>query len=539
MRSGDHLRQEGFTLIETMVACVLLIGGMAATLGVLTQAGATTVKTRAREQATNLQRELVEASRSISYDRLNPASIGPSVRARPALGDSSVSQAGWTINRRGTTYTVSMGVCTVDDPGDGTGPHEGSVFCQPASQQPTAEQCASLITSSPIGAPPSPNAAANASAGACGIDVNLDGSVDGLASMTATSCAQSGAACSNPPDTNPADYKRVVSLVRWPGGYNLQTSQINNPGLAAAPAVTALTPSPATVTDPSTTSVALVIAATNSPATVGLYLDGTAAGNATPVTGGGWSGAWALGAVSPTLAEPSVAKPAAGEALDGSYQVSAKAFDQYGQYGATRTQVVVLNRRQAFAPARVAAGRNGTLVEVEWSAAKEGDSEGFRVDRRTGPSGAWGEVCARAVQTTCRDTNPPDPPAVPSDAGVQYSVVGYDRAPNGDLRAGDRSAVVSVDPAHAVPGPPTGFQANAAGADVKLTWSAPASGVVPDHYNVYRDGSTYAFRYDSAYFKPGDTLSYTDTRTTGQAHTYAITAVNDQLGESAKVGTAP
>lgn len=536
MRPQDHARQQGFTLIETMVACVLLIGGMAATLGVLTQAGATTVKTRAREQATNLQRELVEASRSISYDKLNPTSIGPSVRARPALGDSSLGQAGWTIRRRSTTYTVSMGVCTVDDPADGTGPHDANVFCKSTSQQPTAAQCASIITGTPLGGLPSASAAANADAGACGIDVNLDGSVDGLASPTALVCAQSVTACSAPPDTNPADYKRVVSLVRWPGGYNLQTSQINNPGLAAAPAVTSLTPAPATVVDATQTSVPLALTVTNNPATVGVYIDGTYTSAATAATGTAWNAAWALGAVTPPATPPAVAKPADGEAVDGSYQVSGKAFDQYGQYGATRTQVVVLNRRQAFAPVRVAAGRNGTAVEIEWSPAQERDSEGFRVDRRTGDTGAWTEVCARAAVTRCRDANPP---AAPATSSVQYSVVGYDTDPSGAVRAGDRSAIVSVDPSTPVPGPPTGLQATTVSSGVTLTWTAPASGPVPDHYNIYRDGTGYADRYDAAYFKAGDALTYTDTKTTGSAHTYTITAVNDQLGESPRAGPVP
>lgn len=523
MRPRHHAREEGFTIFETMVACVMLLGGMAATLALITQAGATTVKTRSREQATNLQRELVEAARSIPYDQLTPTGIGAAVRGRPALGDSSVSQTGWTIRRRGTTYTISLGVCTVDDPGDGTGAHDAGVFCASTANQPTASQCDVLIKATLAAGGVSPTASSDPNAGPCGIDTNLDGTVDGLASRTATTCGVGGA-CSSTPDANPADYKRVVALVRWKGGYNLQTSQLNNPGLAAAPAVSTLTPASTSVTS-TQTSLAIAATATNTPATVGLYLDGTYMAAASSGGGTAWNGTWTLGPVSPAGSQP-----ADDETLDGSYQVSAKAFDQYGQYGSTKTQVVVLDRRLAFAPAHVGAGRNGAVVEIEWSPAKERDSVGFTVERRVG-SAAPVVVCALTLTTRCQDQDPP-----PASAAPTYSVVGYDTGPDGQPRAGDRSSEHAVDPAKDAPGVPTALQATKLGNDVKLTWAAPASGTVPDHYNIYRDGQSYDNRLDSVYFKAGDALTYTDTRTTRLNHTYYVTAVNDELGESLRVG---
>jgi len=512
--------QAGFTIIETMVACVLLLVGLVATLTVLAQASSTTVKTRNREQATNLQRELVEAARSVPYDRLSPNGLGPAVRARPALGDSSVGAAGWTVKRRNATYTIAMGACTVDDPRDGIGAHEDAgVFCADS------------------GAPPA--------------DANLDGAVDGLVSASTTACPS---ACTTPPDTapetNPADYKRIVALVRWPGGSNVQTSQVNNPGPAAAPAVTSLTaPSlttPYTVSD-TRTSLELTATTTNTPRTVALYLDGTAIGTLSSTGGANWAGAWNLGPVTTTVG----AQPPSSETVDGSYELSAKAFDRYGQYGATRSQTIAVNRRQAFAPARVEAGRNGSRVEIEWSPAKERDSEGFRVERRVN-GGAWEEACARAVRTACSDSGAPPPS--PGQT-LAYSVVGYDRDPAGfdfdpvgPLRAGDRSEVVPiVDPAPAAPNMPGSLQASLVDGTVVLTWTSPAGAStynpaeanVPDHYNIYRDGQAYGDRLDSAYFsasQAGQPLSFTDSRTAGKRHDYWITAVNSQLGESAKLG---
>ncbi|MDQ3629843.1 MAG: prepilin-type N-terminal cleavage/methylation domain-containing protein [Actinomycetota bacterium] len=544
MRPSRHTppdSQAGFTIIETMVACMLLLVGMVATLTIVDQANSTTVKTRTREQATNLQRELVEAARSVSYDELTPNGLGAAVSARPALGDSSVGAAGWTIRRRNATYTVSMGVCTVDDPRDGTGAHEADVFCPSAGDaSPTPDECANLINASALGTLPGADVTGDVNAGLCGIDANLDGTVDGLVSATATVCLLSTTNCTNPPDTNPADYKRIVSLVRWPGGYNLQTSQVNNPGLAAAPAVTSLTAETNTITDVTRTSLGLTSTTTNMPSTVALYRDGTAIGTASSTGGANWAANWNLGPVTTTVG----AQPAASETVDGSYQLSEKAFDQYGQYGATRSQTIVVNRRQHFAPARVAVGRNGTgIVEIEWSPAKEHDSEGFRVDRKVN-GGPWAEVCSRAVRTACRDTNAPEGTLLqPRD--YTYSVVGYDRDPAGALRAGDRSVVKVVeDPAPPAPGNPGSLQASKVGDNVVLTWTAPPVDLLrpaPDHYNIYRvaqgaGGASYGDRLDSVYPQEGQPLSYTDTRTTGQVHDYWITAVNSQLGESAKLG---
>ncbi len=529
--------QAGFTIIETMVASVLLLIGMVATLTLVERASSTTVKTRTREQATNLQRELVEAARSISYQRLTPNGLGAAVRDRPALGDSSLSTAGWTIGRRNATYTVSMGVCTVDDPRDGIGEHEAGVFCPGSASAPTAAECANLINASALGSLPGAGVTTNASAGQCGIDANLDGTVDGLATTTATVCAASTTACSTPPDTNPADYKRIVSLVRWVGGYNLQTSQLNNPGLAAAPAVTSLTPQTNVVTD-GRSSLRLDSTTTNSPTTVALYLDGTAIGTASSSGGANWAATWNLGSVTPSTVPPAApAQPAPSETVDGSYQLSEKAFDQYGQYGATRSQTIVLDRRLAYAPAQVAAGRNSGGVELEWSPAKERDSEGFRVDRRVN-GGSWEQACAVAVRTACRDGSAP---AAALTQTLEYSVVGYDSDQAGARRAGDRSAIVNVDPVQPAPSSPNSLQASLVDGNVVLTWTAPVGITAPDHYNIYRvaqgaGGPSYSDRLDSAYFKAGQPLTYTDTHTTGQVHDYWITAVNSQLAESPKLG---
>ena len=491
--------QEGFTIVEAMVACVLLLIGLVATLTIVERAASVTSTTRTREQATSLQRELVEGARSVAYDQLTPTGVGAAVRARPGLGDSALGGAGWTVRRRNATYTVAIGVCTVDDPADGIGAHQSGIFC--------------------------------ASAGGTPEDANADGTVDALTVTGATACA---APC---PDTNPADFKRVVSVVRWGTTTNVQATQISNPGVAAAPAITGLTPiglpSPYTITDGrATQDVNMTWLGT--PRTVTLYVDGTPIGTITVPVGTSWTSAWNLGLVSAAGQQPAV-----GEVLDGSYELSAKAFDQYAQYGAQRAETVVLNRRQAFASAHVEAGRNNGAVEIEWSPARERDSKGFRVDRRI-DGGAWTTVCAMAVRTSCRDTSAP---AAAVGQLLEYSVVGFDLDPAGALRPGDRSEIVKIIevPGALTPVPvPTGLSAALDGANVSLTWAAP-SGFVPDHYNVYRDGTGYADRLDSVYQRPADITagvppSYVDATTTGQLHDYWVTVVDANLRESAPVG---
>ncbi len=277
--------------------------------------------------------------------------------------------------------------------------------------------------------------------------------------------------------------------------------------------------------------------ANNAPVTMGLYLDGTAISPAFTKGLTNWTTSWNLGSVTPTGGQP-----ASSETVDGSYQLSAKAFDQYGQYGQTRSQTIVVNRRAPFAAAHVAAGRNGSHVEIEWSPAKERDSEGFRVDRRVNSvaaitgvvtPGAWTQVCAREVRTSCRDTGAPAASLLQT---VEYSVVGYDLDAGGALRAGERSAVQAVDPAQAPPNQPGSLQATLVDGNVVLTWTAPSGGTTPDHYNIYRDGASYNERLDSVYITPGQPLKYTDRRTSTQARDYWITAVNSQLGESDKLG---
>jgi len=120
--------ENGFTLVEVMVTMMILLVGMAGAVTLINGANATTVKTKQREAATNLQRELVENARGVPYEQLTTNGLRAALQAIPALSDTS-SGGAWTIDRRDTTFTVTTSVCTVDDPGDGSGDHSADTFC--------------------------------------------------------------------------------------------------------------------------------------------------------------------------------------------------------------------------------------------------------------------------------------------------------------------------------------------------------------------------------------------------------------------------
>ena len=101
--------ENGFTLVEVMVTMMILLVGMAGAVTLINGANATTVKTKQREAATNLQRELVENARGVPYEQLTTNGLRAALQAIPALGDTS-SGGAWTIDRRDTTFTVTTSV---------------------------------------------------------------------------------------------------------------------------------------------------------------------------------------------------------------------------------------------------------------------------------------------------------------------------------------------------------------------------------------------------------------------------------------------
>jgi prepilin-type N-terminal cleavage/methylation domain-containing protein len=470
--------REGFALVELLVAMVILVIGVLGTLALIDRANATTVSTRGREAAVNVTRELAEAARSVPYASLTPASIEGEIQSLPALGDDG-APAGWTIRRRGYTFTVNASMCTFDDPRDKGGTHAAGNFCAD--------------------------------------------------SATGTE------------DRNPEDYRRVRVDVHWNDRGTAreahQTLLINNPGSAGAPAVRTLDINAGSATRSLTGQVTaaasdtLVFDLTTSskPATLHWLLDG---GSQAPITNGAgqsWHFNWSLGS-----AETGV--------VDGAYVVSAEAFDEYGVSGPSRSLTVSLNRVPPSQVTAVAGGRTGDpaqrdqqVVDLEWLPNPERDIVGYSVER-TDNAGTIVEVCARKDQTSCIDQDPP------VEDGLIYRVYAWDTWPDsGQPRKGTAPSdplVVKLD--NNPPFAPASATATLQGdGSVSLSWPRP-SPEDPDtgdgiaFYRIYRDGTTYGARY-ATWIDADATAQFIDGNTGGTPHDYWITAVDNNYAESTPV----
>jgi hypothetical protein len=454
-----------------MMASLVLVVGVLGTLALIDTANSKTVATRGREAATSLARQLIEDVNNIPFRELTQTGIVADLQSNQGL-EAAPGSGSYTIKRRGFTYAITATVCSLDDPRDGLGSHSAGTFCSG------------------------------------GYSYNPSGSIV---------------------DPDPEDYKRVVIQVGWSGHTVQQSALIPNSGSASGPAVVNLQPpgGTTTITDANTTSVAFTATTNVTPAAVNWTRDGDVQGDASG-TGTSWHFTWPIG---PATIPTDVLDPAT--VLDGTYIIGAQAFDQFGISGATRTVTMTLNRSLPRQPTGVAAGRNGSVVDIEWQANPEHDIVGYRAYRRLTSGGSATVVCTLTQQTTCQDTSPPN------QSTVYYFVVAVDRDATGGQREGAASDDVPVTQTDTPPNPPTGLLASTNNGTTILRWSAP-SPADPDpgdsiaFYRIYRDGSAYANRYDRT--GTGADLTYTDTQTDGVQHTYYVTAVDTQLAESTLLG---
>lgn len=243
-------REAGFTIVEVMVAMVILLIGVLGTFILIQGSLQSTSRTTAREQGTNLARDLVERSRQIPYanTRMNdlPATAGApaSLRATLPASDNATALSGpdnrtFNVTRRGVVYTVTIFACSIDDPTDGVGLGDSS-YCAGSSGTP-----------GPGTPPPGPGPAHSV----LGLDVGpiyaaAGGSVlttvcnalQGALLTTVTSvlstvvplslCPAGSSGSSVPVDSHPDDMRRVRIDVTWdrsgPGSVS-QTTLLTNP----------------------------------------------------------------------------------------------------------------------------------------------------------------------------------------------------------------------------------------------------------------------------------------------------------------------
>jgi type IV pilus assembly protein PilV len=120
--------EAGFTIVEVMIAIVLLVTGVLGLLPLIETSLTSTNRTHAREQGTNLAREIIERSRQIPYasttTTLAPAAVAATLPEAPAVTGST-----FVVSRRSVAYTVTVSACSIDDPSDGAGVGD-TTFCE-------------------------------------------------------------------------------------------------------------------------------------------------------------------------------------------------------------------------------------------------------------------------------------------------------------------------------------------------------------------------------------------------------------------------
>lgn len=228
--------EAGFTLIEVMVAVLMLTVGVVGLAAMFDTATGATFTNRARVGATNLGREVTDYARAMPYGTLSAAST-PAALERAAGGTGPVG--GWTVSRSGVTYTVSSSLCIVDDPKDG-------------SYQSTLPS-GYCVRPTPISATP---------------------------------------------DGEPNDAKRVTVTVQWTRGTltrtSTETATLVPAGRADPAAVVSLVGTPASpIEDPLATSVSEVAVTSSPAAALDWAINGVPQGTASG-SGTNWNFAWAL-----------------------------------------------------------------------------------------------------------------------------------------------------------------------------------------------------------------------------------------------------
>lgn len=480
-RAGMPLSQErGMTIIEVMLAMLMLLTAGFATISMIDRANANGSVAKSRDRATSLTRDLIEASRGIPYPDLVSTKYETQLTATEGLEDAKPSTAAYEIERGNVTYTVTPTVCAVDDAKDGLGPHPGGTnFC----------------------------------AGSAG---------------TA--------------DTVPDDYRRVKIELAWridgKDRTMRQATTINNPGSAFGPAVTSIDPVgtflqpiglPLTVYD-EYVNINFDITTNRSADAVRWAVDGADMGPAAKKGGSDtvWDASWFIATL-----------------VDGTYLLSAQAYDTSGLSAGPYTKSIVLNRFAPFPPTGVVAGANKASdwsllplnlkykVDIEWLPNRERDITGYRVYRLLGTSAnplTDTQVCSVSEKTTnCPTTFTASSLA----ASLVYYVVALDKDKDGNTRASLPSAPAVVNLANIPPTAVRNLTATTVGSTVTLDWDEPSSaGELTDKidfYRIYRNG----VRHDRVGISSD--LNYV-TQTGAQ---YWVSAVDTQLGESPLSGPVP
>jgi prepilin-type N-terminal cleavage/methylation domain-containing protein len=480
--SRGRALDEGFTLVEIMVASFVLVVGMLGVLALLNGALRTTSVNIERVGATNIARQLVERTRGLDYDDM----AGGLVKTRLQAGGLG-SGSPWTIESRGITYTITTSSCTYDDPADN------------------------------LASTPPPNV-----------------------------CTPQPTGSSNPPDTNGEDFRRTTFNISWTerGGTSRTISQstlVVNPSGGLGPRITLYSPITQTITANVST---VTVNWTTTPATTLRWVvdDGASNGSSTGSTS--FTTNWDIGSSS-SGSSPNAGEILDGtydigaQAFD-DRDIAGEA--RHAQVVLNRRQAYAPPAFNGGHDTRLGdwvdlqwspnSERDIQGYRVFWAGANGivGDSDDTQVCPGPGVS-----TPLSATATSCTDLTPPAGP-------TKYYVVAVDRItvvnPDGTTtvqpRDGDRRTL-NIGAPGSRPTAPTGpLTVATVNNQPMLTWSAPASGGV-SFYRIYRDGTAVGFadRYGRT---TGTGTTFTDDSSDNITHTYWVTTVDNTFNESDPLG---
>lgn len=505
--------EEGLTLVEVLIATIVLAVGIVGTFGMLNTSTKTSAETHDREGATNLVREILEDAHTIPFAQLAPETVEEKLQEIEGLENKTPGE-GWHIVRGGSetqagvTYTVEVTECAIDEPRDGLAQNS---------------------------------------------ELKAEEASDYCEEHKGEEAWKTGDAV----DTTPIDFKRVTAKVSWPAsgrspyvqqiallGASGEPTSLNASELMLQPprsSYTEVLSEESTLAKPvveaGVAELTFSVCAPTSAVGMLWSLEGVLQGEATKGEAGceeeagkelesagevernTWTFTWKIEGLS-----------------DGTYQVTAQATTTKGVLGAPVTIPVTLLRAAPAAPKGVKGGFNEVYeggapkkaVELEWAANPERNVIGYQVYRPDGK-----RICPSEEEVVFSLSCMEVPTTYEPESGLTYKIVALYRNIKGEVAQGEAAEFTLADPAPEALKPPTNLTLESLEGAVKLTWLPPEGEVA--FYRIYRGaaGETcpmdYTSRYEvaSALAEP----SFTDTGTT-TTHSYCVTAVGPTLTES-------
>jgi Tfp pilus assembly protein PilV len=473
---------DGLTLIEALVAAVILAVGILGAFMVLTISLHASADVRARQGAVTLARQITEDARSIPYSQISGSTIVSQLQAMPGL--ASTSGSSWTIVRNKSTYTVTASVTAMSDPKDTSGKvdikqvsatvnwttYQGKAYSYTetatmttAGQDPGLIASALSIYTSGTGISGTPTAPVITQSSVASLQFQVTAPTGTSAVVWTLNGSKQPAWAGTPPSSGSTWISNPWSISTLSDGTNQVGAQAEDSNGVLGPAVTI--------------SVRLIRNVPSAPT----------------VTGYGFN---------PNFTVNNGQQPVAELQWTSNPEQNVVGYRVYGP-GSSSTPICQTNTTTAFAMCG---------------------------------SSAW---CLSA--TACIDLSPPSP----GTPGPTYTVKALYYDANNNLREGSPTSVTFASGTPVPPPPPpTPTLTPQLDGTATLTWTPPSGGTPVALYRIYRDGNAYTSRYDTLLAsKCTTTCTYHDT-SRDEPHVYYVSSVGgttpgSNMAESTDTPTLP